>query len=341
MKKSLVDVPVKFNIWIRPELQKNQFDIIKKARPSILFIQSDGGRNIDEWNAINKNRKMIEDGIDWECKVYKIYEDKNLGMYSMGGKVEKIVWANVDRCIFLEDDQMPSVSFFRFCAELLEKYKDDQRIECICGMNHELISKDVSSDYFFSREGSIWGIATWKRVYLEYRDFSYSRDPYTLKILKNYTSHDRELWESILGYGEGRYHEGHVAGVEFYTVFDVYAKHRLQIIPRVNLISNMGADNNAAHSNELKKLPHGIRKVFNMQRYELDFPLTHPRYIIPDLDYERRRNRIMAKGYPLIKLIRNFEKALLIFYYDGPSALVKRLSKYINIQLKSKDRIES
>ena len=110
MKPYLVDVPVKINIWIRPECQKLQWDVIRKARPSILFIQSDGGRNQSEWDAILKNRKMIDESIDWECKVDRLYEDTNLGLYAMGYKRNQLIWSKVDRCIFLEDDQIPSIS---------------------------------------------------------------------------------------------------------------------------------------------------------------------------------------------------------------------------------------
>lgn len=53
----------------------------------------------------------------------------------MGNKVAEYIWKHVNRCIFLEDDQIPSVTFFHFCSELLEKYKDDERIEMICGNN--------------------------------------------------------------------------------------------------------------------------------------------------------------------------------------------------------------
>ena len=118
MKKFLVDVPVKINVWTRKDCQKKQWDVIKKARPSILFIQSDGGRTEKEWETIYENRKMIDDGIDWECTVYKLYEDHNNGIYSMGEKVASFVWSKVDRAIFLEDDDIPSISFFKFCSEL-------------------------------------------------------------------------------------------------------------------------------------------------------------------------------------------------------------------------------
>ena len=69
-KPWLVDVPVKVNIWVRPECQRKQFEVIKQARPSILFIQSDGGRNEQEWKIINEHRKMFDTEIDWDCTVY-------------------------------------------------------------------------------------------------------------------------------------------------------------------------------------------------------------------------------------------------------------------------------
>ena len=188
MKPYLVDVPVRVNIWIRPECQKKQFEVIKKARPSILFLVSDGGRNEKEWEAIRENRKLIDEGIDWECEVYRIYEEKNNGLYAMGKKGSELIWSKVDRCVFLEDDYVPSVSYFQFCAELLEKYKDDERIEAICGMNHCGKWERASSDYFFADEGSIWGMAGWKRAY-EQRDpsFAYGKDEYIMNLLKEQT----------------------------------------------------------------------------------------------------------------------------------------------------------
>lgn len=101
MKEYLVDVPVKIKIWVREDCQKKQFEIIKLARPSIVFVQSDGGRNEEEWKSINANRYMIDNGIDWNCKVYKLYENVNDGLYAMNQKTISLIWDKVDRCIFL------------------------------------------------------------------------------------------------------------------------------------------------------------------------------------------------------------------------------------------------
>lgn len=230
MKPYLVDVPVKINIWTRPECQRKQFEVIKQARPSILFVTSDGGRNEREWQLIYQNRKIYDEEIDWDCKVYKLYMDHNLGMYAMGEKRTELIWNTVDRCIMLEDDILPSVSFFQYCAELLEKYKDDERIECICGMNHLGKSENVLSDYFFSRQGSIWGFAVWKRTIKGRGDFSYFYDSYVMELLKQRTRKNPIAWKRLCAYGQQEKYEGHVASSEFWYEFDMYAQNRVQIV---------------------------------------------------------------------------------------------------------------
>ena len=273
MKNFLVDVPVCLKIWIRPNCQRKQFEVIKKARPSILFIISDGGRNKKEWESILANRKMIDEGIDWKCTIYRLYEDTNQGMYKIGKKVAKLVWSTVDRCIFLEDDILPSVTFFQYCAELLEKYKDDLRINVICGMNHLGICENVNTDYFFSRQGSIWGIAMWRRTNAQYKDFEYGKDPYVMNLLKERTKNNRLFWNRIQAYINNDTYEGHMAGSEYYFEFSMYGHNQLQIIPKKNMVSNIGCTKDAAHADELSLLPVELRRIFNMKTYEIEFPL--------------------------------------------------------------------
>ena len=304
MKPYLVDVPVKINIWIRPDCQRQQFEVIKKARPSILFIQSDGGRNNNEWKLINQNRELYEYGIDWQCKVFHIYENYNNGLYTMAQKTSSLIWNTVDRCIFFEDDQIPAVSYFRFCAELLEKYKDDERVECICGRNQLGISENVSSDYFFSRQGSIWGAATWKRV-IQNRTFEYGKDPYIMNLLKNSTKHDPIIWRRLKTYAYDKLCDGHIAGGEFWFEFDMHAQSRVQIIPKKNMISNIGFTSNSAHATTWDNLSSKTKKLFNTKIYEINFPLKHPIYVIPDLDFEKKRNKLLNRNQSKIQKIIN------------------------------------
>ncbi|MBQ4613059.1 MAG: hemolysin activation protein [Clostridia bacterium] len=330
LKPFLADVPVRVNIWIRPECQKKQFEVLRQARPSVLFLISDGGRNETEWAAIRENRALFDDGIDWDCKVYKIYEDKNNGLYTMSKKGTDLIWSTVDRCIFLEDDYVPSVSYFAFCAELLEKYKDDERIQAICGMNHCGKWEKASADYFFADEGSIWGMASWKRSH-ESRDpsFSYSKDPYTMELLREQTKNDKGFRRVMEGYAHNDRYGGHAPGGEFYHRLEIYAQHRLYIIPTRNMICNIGCTADSAHAAEYKLLPKGIRKIFNMKTYELEMPIKHPSFVIPDTGYSKARARIMGVGHPLVRRWRSIESALLALRYKGLGGVFAKFKKMV------------
>ena len=186
MKPYLVDVPVAIQAFIRPQMLQKQWEVIKKARPSIIFVRSDGPRETVPTDAelIAKSRAITED-VDWDCTVYRLYEEKNIGMYGMMRKCPPFIWSKVDRCIFLEDDQIPSVSYFQFCAELLEKYKDDLRIEKITGVNLCGDWEDTPDDYFFARVPASSGAAIWRRSYME-RDLelTYAKNPYVMEHIK-------------------------------------------------------------------------------------------------------------------------------------------------------------
>lgn len=328
-KDFLVDVPVMVYIWIRPELQRRQFEVIKKARPSKLFLVSDGGRNEKEWNAIRQNREMYDTEVDWNCEVHKLYKEKNYGTYFLMREVGHFVFDNVDRAITMEDDILPSISFFRYCAELLETYKDDERICMICGFNHVGVSQDTPYDYLFARKGSIWGTAIWKRTWNRYLEYGFRDDPYSLALLNDNLRYDKYFKKAVNSYAKSDVYEGHTPGEEFFCQFCVCAHHQLYIIPKKNLISNIGVTKDSWHSSELKLVPRGLRKVYNSRTYTVQFPLKHPQYIIPDLQYERKRNWIMNYNHSLLALLRCAETWMLRIRYGEFKYYFKRSLKHI------------
>lgn len=323
MKPFLVDVPVKTTIWTRPYCQRKQFEIIKKARPSVLILVSDGGRNDEEWKQISINRKMFEEEINWECTIYKLYEDRNQGVWTMINKGHEFVWSKVNRCIFLEDDDVPAVSFFRFCKEMLDKYENDTRIGMICGCNLIEKNRECNADYFFTRSGCIWGIATWKRI-TESFNFNYRNDQYAMQLLRDRTKDNQDFWKTIRAYEKGDYCNGHIATDEFFYGLSFYAYNQLRIVPKYNMISNIGSNEESAHSGDYKMIPHGIRRIFRLKTYEVDFPLKHPSYIIEDRCFEKRVNRLLAYNMPVLSFFRRAERIILQVRYGNGKKAIKR-----------------
>ncbi len=327
MKEFLVDVPVKINIWIREDCFRKQFDIIKKACPSILFVQSDGGRNNVEWASILKNRQIIDNEIDWNCQVYKLYMEENNGLYGMSQITKKLIWSTVDRCIFLEDDDIPSVSFFRFCKELLDKYENDYRVQGICGFNPLNECKEVTSDYFFTAMWNPWGTATWKRASELLTDgkLSYFDDTYTLSLMKKLLNNSN--YKMAINCARDKKYNGHVPSSEFYHGIGRITQNALFIFPKYNLISNEGCSMDSEHSNSYKVLSNAEKKLFYSKTYEYRFPLKHPEYMISNVVFQRRVRALLGNYNPIKKFYRRIVKGIKTIYFLGPQALVKKIKK--------------
>ena len=310
LKPFLVDVPVKLNVFVRPEMLEKVFSVVKTARPSILFLVSDGPRQhvATDKERVAKSRRVVET-VDWDCKVYKLYSDVNKGMITTGKEAREFIFSKVDRCIMLEDDVVPSVSFFRFCAELLEKYKNDLRVHRVCGMNHLGLYETGGSDYFFSKEGAIWGYAIWKRTYENFDyEFSYAKDSYVMNLLHKQTNKPKEMWKQYVAYSKGEDFKRIKAGPEFFYESATNLHNQLNIVASKNMVCNIGVGEGSLHApDSMKLLPKGIAQVFYMDTYEYTFPLKHPQFVIEDEAYRKKVNRIMGWGHPLVKIYRRIE----------------------------------
>lgn len=333
-KKWLVDVPVKVCIWIRPENQRKQFEVIKKARPSILFLQSDGGRNEEEWADIMKNRAIFENEIDWDCEVYKLYNDKNKGLYTATAEADKFVFSKVDRCIFLEDDYIPAVSFFRFCAEMLEKYKDDERIMGISGLNGLGVYEDVNADYFFTDRGG-WGMAYWKRTYDQWYDFSYAKDPHMMELLKYKTKNT--FWDQIDTFARVGKWQGHIPLTEFWLGFLNVAQSQYFIKPKYNQIQYIGFDEKSAHATSLELIPRANRKGYAVPPQEFKFPLKHPKYVLVDDLFDKKCDEVLGDHRPFAKQLNRLEYFWLLIKHKKFKYIKDKTKEKISNGFKFKD----
>ena len=309
MKEYLVDVPVLLLFFSRPEQFKLVFEQVKKARPSKLFLYQDGPRENreDDLKGIEECRRIAED-IDWDCEVKKLYQKKNYGCDPSEYISQKWAFSYVDKCIVLEDDDVPSVSFFSFCKELLDKYENDNRIGLISGFNHEETTKDVNEDYFFTSNVSIWGWASWKRV-IDQWDENYSfLDEKNLvcrleEIIKSrgYLKNFIEMCRAHKNTGKAHY--------ETILMANHWLNNYLAIVPKKNMIKNIGVTSDSTHfSGNINCQPRGLRKIFTMDKYEILDDIVHPKYINEHFAYKERVYRIMGWGHPTVKMYRFFEE---------------------------------
>ena len=161
--------PVAFLIFNRPELTRKVFASIAQARPSKLLVVADGPREdvSDDEENCSEARATI-DRIDWDCEVLTNYSSVNMGCRARISTGLEWVFKNVEEAIILEDDCIPHPTFFRFCKELLARYRDDQRVMMISGNNFQMGRKWTPCSYYFSRFFHCWGWATWRRAWKHY-----------------------------------------------------------------------------------------------------------------------------------------------------------------------------
>ena len=122
-----LNTAVLFLVFNRLDTTKQVFEAIQQAKPPRLYVAADGARELKEGEAeiVKAVREFVIQNIDWECEVKTLFREQNHGCkMAVSGAIDWF-FANEEKGIILEDDCLPSQSFFWFCEELLYKYKDD------------------------------------------------------------------------------------------------------------------------------------------------------------------------------------------------------------------------
>lgn len=287
-----IDVNVLIIFFVRDDVLAKTFESIRQARPRRLLLWQDGAReNVPEDKAgIERCRKIVEN-IDWDCEVYTNYQARNWGCDPSTFYSHKWAFSIVDECIILEDDCVPSQSFYPFCKELLERYRNDNRVNRICGMCN-IANYDSPYDYLFSKAGSGPGFATWKRVAdLWDEDYTFLDDSYSmqkfvaleksddsyLRICQAHRKSGKPHWETIWSFASA-------------------LNNQLVIIPTKNLVQNIGIGTaNSTHTDTtIEKILPSLRQITYQPFYDLTFPIKHPPFVFEDVEYHQTRLRILG-----------------------------------------------
>lgn len=268
-----LNTPVAMLIFNRPDTTEQVFAEIAKAKPPKLLVVADGPR-MDRPNEEKKctAARAVINRVDWDCEVLTQYADHNMGCKQRISSGLDWVFDTVEEAIILEDDCLPHPSFFRFCEELLDKYRHDARIGSISGNNFQFGRKRTADSYYFSRYCHIWGWASWRRAWRIYdvnlslwpevRDGDWLED-----ILGNMK--EVKYWSKIFQ----RVADGKINTWDYQWVFSCWVNSMLTILPNVNLISNIGFGSEATHNTRAGRLA-------NIPSEEIGFPLKHPKLIV-------------------------------------------------------------
>ncbi|WP_127347770.1 hypothetical protein [Pseudidiomarina mangrovi] len=322
-----LNIPVMLDVFCRPEKLEIVFEVLKRVKPSILFLVSDGPRvgNQEDVKLISKSRQIVSD-IDWDCDVHRLYFDTNMGLYRKNEVALDYIFDRVDRLIFLEDDIVADASFFYLCEDLLERYKSDLRINMICGHNPLGSYDKCPYDYFFSEAASIWGVAFWRRTYELFKmGFSYQSNLYERDLLRDISRDYKRFSAQLSALPKFGFYKGHPAGLEFWLRLNNVGHSQLNIIVSRNMISNIGFGHNASHASPLILMPRKIQRLFNMDTFNVRLPLKHPPYIINDKVYRNKIWKLIYGGRFESKLLRPTESVLRYLAFGSKKIMFSKI----------------
>lgn len=316
--------PILFLIFNRPDLTRRVFDRIREAQPSQLFVAADGPRPDRPGEAaLCAEARAIVDRVDWLCEIHTLFRDENLGCKIAVGGAITWFFEQVDEGIILEDDCLPDLSFFTYCAELLDRYRNSEKVMMISGDNFQDSQPYKNrSSYYFSVFPLIWGWATWSRAW-RYYDSAMSKwleKSVQNEIRKFLGRKDMFVyWARIFD----RVHAAEIDTWDYQWTYSCWVQQGLTVLPRVNLISNIGFDRRATHTQD------SDNKVANLIAHSIPLPLTHPHSIVRDYSADQHVFNHHFKG-----MTKTHTLSYRVILREALPPIVHRLISHLYRQVK-------
>lgn len=324
----MIHNPVAFIVFNRPEHTQQTFAVLRKNRPSKLFIIADGPRSnhptdIENCEAV----RAIVNNIDWPCEVHRNYADKNLGLKSRVSSGLNWVFERVETAIILEDDCLAHSDFFRFCDSLLERYVNDPKVAVITGNNFQNGQPRGSASYYFSKYSHCWGWATWRRSWQYYQG-----DLFFWPVLKNSDTWKKMVpdkiesnyWSRIF---DNVYSNRINSSWAYPWLCCVWFNQGLTATPNVNLVSNIGFGENSTHTSSNES------PWSQMSTNSMSAEIIHPYLIIQDITADEYTfNTHYGGNY------QRFPRNLLLFSSRVSGFIRRRLNNFFQHLMKEHNK---
>jgi len=295
---------VLFLIFNRMDTTKRVFEAIRQAKPPRLYVACDGARkhNVNEANEVEAIRQYVLNHIDWNCEVKTLFRDENLGCKVAVNSAIDWFFEHEEQGIILEDDCLPSQSFFWFCEKLLNFYKNDLRVFLISGFNKQNTWNKYEASYFFSNLGGIWGWASWRDRW-KYQDLK-------MPDLENFIK--GRNFEKILGKKAGKKRRNEVLLAKSFNsqAWDyqwAYARIKnngLACVPCSSLIKNIGFGPNATHT--------FYEPNVEVNLHDLKHPIIYNNFFVPDKVYDDKF--ILEKPRLMFRITRKIRRIICFDY---------------------------
>ena len=266
---------VAFIIYKRPDQTRRVFERIAQARPDRLLVVADGPKDESERLLCDETREIAL-AVDWPCEVLANFSDVNMGVEPRVITGLNWVFEQVQDAVILEDDCLPHPTFFPYCSELLDRYRDNEEIAWISGDNFLRDALSTSQDYFISLYGGgTWGWATWRRAWALFdnemsgwKDQKSKRQHYDVFQSRREAERFEYVWDTFENW-------------DYRWTYSCIMNRKLALTPRINLVANIGFGPGATHT-----VCH-VEGFSSCPTHAMTFPLRHPQTACRDFVFER------------------------------------------------------
>ncbi|HEV2764310.1 MAG TPA: hypothetical protein VGV38_15125 [Pyrinomonadaceae bacterium] len=318
----MFETPVALLIFNRPEQTRRVFAEVARAKPRRLLVVADGPRadRPGEAEACRETRSIVQ-SVGWDCEVLTNFAETNMGCRERVASGISWVFEQAEEAVILEDDCVPHPSFFPYCAELLARYREDERVMMVSGDNFQEGRERTPHSYYFSCLTHIWGWASWRRAWRHYdvgmglwpelRGGSWLADALGDAAA---AEHLRASFDRV--------YAGEIDTWDFQWMFACLAQSGLAVLPSVNLVTNIGWGENATHT----KQEGG--EIADLPAFEMTFPLRHPAAVTRHYEADRHTFAKLWTGAPNPGLLgRLLRKARSLAALPARGALIQPRAK--------------
>lgn len=232
--------------YLRPDNLGQILEIARSAGISRFFISVDFPRDATV-SALELNSEVLLVAKNFQkssgCEVHIFERKQNVGCSAAVLSSCDWFFENVDYGIVLEDDCLPTLGFFAYCADALPIIEENQGIWLACGT--QFAPPFSTEPWVLSRYPLTWGWATTKKNWIEISS----------SLMESYVglkaSRERGISVSESIYwnaGALRALSGVSDAWDTPLAQIMLLRSKFAVLPRIALVSNIGNDSQATHT---------------------------------------------------------------------------------------------
>jgi hypothetical protein len=288
---------VLFLVFNRPDTTRRVWEQIRQARPTRLYVAADGPRPHREGEAALCQRvRTIATNVDWPCQVLTRFRDENLGCRVAVSSAISWFFVHEEEGIILEDDCLPAPDFFRYCAFALVRWRHDTQVMHVGGTVYVDFDHGPES-VVFSKLVPITGWATWRRAWHLYDPAMARIDELDrLPLQQWYRSQARNVHRAIR-----QIHDRQINAWGARWVLTVLVNGGVSVLPRTNLISNIGYDATGTNTTLDSHLANLAVGELPQQLTAPEEVASQPRHDEALLRVQNRRTQVLRRVWRKLK----------------------------------------